>query len=434
MTTRLQLAAIVASTTTLLLQGPAAAAQATEAVKSNLVTIASGTLPTATYTLGPGDRLQLSAYQREDLSGLFRVRPDGSVSVPLIGSVPAKGLTPTELERDLVEAIAKATGRAVPVTVEVDTWRPIYTVGDVDKPGSYPFTPGMTVLQALAVAGGVYRPLREIGAIDMTRQAATVVQFNERLKLALAERARIIAEQTGGKLVEASKKLLQMADSKEVQRLMETENAILKENQRTLKVAYDAKNNEIGHIKSEIDAYREQRKELALRVKLVTEELERYESLANKGLARSARTLQLRTEIANLEGTSHAVLASIARSERALIEASRMKDTLQTEKRLELEQQLRRVEGEIRELEKSLDIFEDLMLRISSSSFSEVTATKLMKSYEIVRVSADKQEIIKAAETTLLQPGDVVRITTEKTQSPDTIETPAAMPLKQSRR
>ena len=407
-----------------------AAQQATEAVKTNLVTVGNGATSTSkvAYTLGTGDRIQLSAYQREDLSGMFRVRPDGTVSIPLIGSVQTDGLTPRELERNLTAAIARVTGRAVPVTVEVETWRPIYTVGDVDKPGAYPFTPGMTVLQALAVAGGVYRPLREIGALDMSRQAATVVQFNERLKLALAERARIVAEQAGTKVVEASKKLLQLADSKEVQRLVDTENSILRENRQTLNVAFKAKNQEIGHIESEIKAYREQRKELALRVKLVTEELKRYETLASKGLARSARTLQLRTEVANLEGTSHAVLASIARSERALIEANRAKETLQTEKRLGLETQLRRVEGEIRELERSLDIFEDLMLRLSSSSMSQATASKLTKLYEIVRTSAQKSEIIQATETTLLQPGDVVRIATEKQPSNDPADT-AAVPL-----
>jgi protein involved in polysaccharide export with SLBB domain len=414
MSTRLSLAALLACTT-LVQSGGALAAQATSPMKTNLVSVPEAPKSTITFPLGPGDRIQLSAYQREDLSGTFRVRPDGTVAVPLIGAVAAAGRTPAELEHDLIAAISKVTGRAVPVTVEVETWRPIYTVGDIDRPGSYPFTPGMTALHALAVAGGIFRPLREVGPLEISRQTATVVQYTERLKRALAQHARIIAEKTGQKVVEASRRLLQLAESDEVKRLMDTENAILRENQKAWRVAVEAKQQEIGHIKTEIEAYREQRTQLSRRVELVTAELGRYGKLAEKGLARSARTLQLRTEIANLEGTSHAVLASIARSERALIEANRIKETLGTTKRLELEQQLRTVEGEIQELEHSLDVIEDLVLRLSAASASPVTKSQIKRTFEIVRATGGTHEVIEATETTMLQPGDVVRVITEKT-------------------
>ena len=432
MSTRLSLAALLACTA-LVHGGAALAAQATSTLKTNLVNVpevSKSASAAPTFALGPGDRIQLSAYQREDLSGTFRVRPDGTVSIPLIGGVAAAGRTPGELENDLIAAISKATGRVVPVTVEVETWRPIYAVGDIDRPGSYAFTPGMTALHALAVAGGIFRPLREVGPAEISRQTATVVQYTERLKRALAQHARIIAEKTGQKVVEASRRLLELAGSDEVQRLMETENTILTENQKAWRVAVEAKQQEIGHIQSEIEAYREQRTQLARRVELVTEELSRYGKLAEKGLARSARTLQLRTEIANLEGTSHSVLASIARSERALIEANRVKETLGTDKRLQLEQQLRTVEGEIQELERSLDVIEDLVLRLSAASASPVTKSQIKRKYEIVRSSGGSHELIMATETTMLQPGDVVRIVTERTTTnePDNAAALLALP------
>ena len=109
------------------------------------------------YVFGPGDRLKVAFYERSDLSGEFWVRADGRISLPVIGTILVEGKDATELETDIAAAFFAATKRSAYVNVEVVERRPFYVVGFVNKPGAYPYVPGMTVVHALAIAGGVYR-------------------------------------------------------------------------------------------------------------------------------------------------------------------------------------------------------------------------------------------------------------------------------------
>ena len=106
------------------------------------------------YRLDTNDSVRVIVFGQEELSGDFLVNDSGSISVPLIGAVDARGLTTSELE-DGVELIL-ADGLLVnpSVSVEVLEFRPIFVLGEVEAPGRYPYEPGMTVLTAVSVAGG----------------------------------------------------------------------------------------------------------------------------------------------------------------------------------------------------------------------------------------------------------------------------------------
>lgn len=106
------------------------------------------------YELGSGDKLRVLVFGEEDLSGEFDVSGSGMVALPLIGQVRARGLTLSEFE-DAVEAKLREGYLTNPrVSVEVMNYRPFYIYGEVAEPGQYPYTSGMTVLNAVAVAGG----------------------------------------------------------------------------------------------------------------------------------------------------------------------------------------------------------------------------------------------------------------------------------------
>lgn len=106
------------------------------------------------YRLGPGDRLRVNVLGSEDLSREFRVGDAGTISAPLVGEVKAAGLTIRELERELERRLAQGFFREPKVNIEVITYRPFYIFGEVTKPGEYPYASGMTVLNAVALAGG----------------------------------------------------------------------------------------------------------------------------------------------------------------------------------------------------------------------------------------------------------------------------------------
>lgn len=110
--------------------------------------------PTLDYRLGSGDKLRVIVFGEDDLSGEFDVTGAGKVSLPLIGQVQAAGMTLDEFEAEVRSKLEQGYLTNPKVSVEVLNYRPFYIIGEVDKPGQYPYTNGMNVINAVAVAGG----------------------------------------------------------------------------------------------------------------------------------------------------------------------------------------------------------------------------------------------------------------------------------------
>ena len=109
---------------------------------------------TVEYKLGPGDRLRVVVFGHEDLSGEFAVKGSGHVSLPLVREVKAQGLTLRQLEQAVIDALKPDFLKNPRVSVEVLNYRPFYIIGEVKRPGSYGYVNGMTVVNAIALAGG----------------------------------------------------------------------------------------------------------------------------------------------------------------------------------------------------------------------------------------------------------------------------------------
>jgi polysaccharide export outer membrane protein len=115
----------------------------------------------AQYKLGPGDQVRVITFSDEQLTGDFRVNDNGTIALPLIGPIKAAGLTTTELAGKVAgELEARNLYKNPSVSVEVTNYRPVFILGEVNRPGQYPYQPGMTVVTAAAVAGGfTYRAI-----------------------------------------------------------------------------------------------------------------------------------------------------------------------------------------------------------------------------------------------------------------------------------
>lgn len=114
----------------------------------------------AEYRLGPGDQVRVTVFNEPELTGLYVVGSQGTISYPLIGVIEAAGKTIPEFSTDLQGALAEYV-RNANVSVEVANYRPFFILGEVQRPGTYPYSASLTVLNAVATAGGfTYRANR----------------------------------------------------------------------------------------------------------------------------------------------------------------------------------------------------------------------------------------------------------------------------------
>lgn len=140
-----KLAACAAATLSLLGAPPPASAAAEAA---------SAYIPPPIYTLGPGDQLSLIVLDEPQFTAIFTIAADGTLSLPWLGEVPANGRTVGQLRAD-IEARLKAGYIVNPgVSLQVTTCRPFFVLGEVNKPGQYPFVFGLSARAAIATAGG----------------------------------------------------------------------------------------------------------------------------------------------------------------------------------------------------------------------------------------------------------------------------------------
>lgn len=115
---------------------------------------ASGAEPAVDYRLGSGDRIRLTVFGHDDLSGEFTISETGTVSLPLVGTLNFQGVALDDAERTVVEALQPDYLRNPRVSIEVVEYRPFYIIGEVNEPGAYSYVNGMTVNEAVALAGG----------------------------------------------------------------------------------------------------------------------------------------------------------------------------------------------------------------------------------------------------------------------------------------
>jgi polysaccharide export outer membrane protein len=112
--------------------------------------------PVGDSSLGVGDTFEVRVFGEQDLSGTYRVGPEGTITFPLAGVIKIEGLEPQSAAKKIAERLADGILRNPQVTVLVkeQTSKKVVVMGQVSKPGTYAYTPAMTILEAITSAGG----------------------------------------------------------------------------------------------------------------------------------------------------------------------------------------------------------------------------------------------------------------------------------------
>jgi polysaccharide export outer membrane protein len=122
----------------------------------------------AGYRLDAGDKLRVVVYGQEGLTNTYTIDAAGSITMPLIGQVPARGRSPAALANQISAKLRNGYIREPSVAVEIESYRPFFILGEVQAPGQYPYVPNMTVESAVAIAGG-FSPRAKRDLVTVTR-------------------------------------------------------------------------------------------------------------------------------------------------------------------------------------------------------------------------------------------------------------------------
>lgn len=370
------------------------------------------TLCAAPATLGTGDLLEVSILSRELLSGNFRVREDGTISLHLVGRVDAVGLTITELETLLERKLSESTEMLASVTIEVVAWRPVYVMGDVATAGSYDYAEGLTVGRLLAQSGGLFpRAEAATGSTLELRLSETAGQIEQhRLRIAglVAERARLQAEAEGAQdlTLDDLAGLGDLTDS-----LLDEQSAILRSRAESFAAQLDALRESAAIAELEADSLARQQIVLEEQIADTQENLAQMQSMVERGLASADRLREAQRNL-NSDKIELMLAASYeARARQEKIAAEGAESALHTSNRRDIAEALAEVASALRQEQADLAAAETMLRQFTPLIGAAALQSELLPpAYRISRITPDAEIKIPARIEDQLLPGDLLEV------------------------
>jgi exopolysaccharide production protein ExoF len=380
----------------------------------------------ADYQLGAMDKLHVRVAEWRtaegavrdwsSLSGDYTVGPAGNISLPFIGELPATGKTTAELATEIGDQLQQKFGLLdrPDASVELAEFRPFFISGDVEAPGRYPYVPGLTVLKAVSLAGGLRRSAdagQRFARDFINARGNYDVLVAQRNGLA-ARRARLIAEADGKAEIDFPKELQETEPGK---KLIADETAFKEARAKRLSVQLAALDDLKELLSGEVESLEKKIATQNRQIDLSKQELETIGSLAEQGLVVKQRILNLEQQTADLEGKVLDMETASLRAKQDISKAEQDSTNLQSDRDTEIAQDRQQAEADIQELDLKIAMYRDLMGEVMakdpqaalSSSGAEGTAPTV--SYSIVREQDGKATEIAADEGTEVLPGDVVK-------------------------
>lgn len=385
--------------------------------------------PPVRYELGPQDKLRIrvfewrasidQVYTWEALNEKYVVGPSGQLAVPLIGEVSVTGLTTAELAGVIAERLRARMGLAAApdAAVEVIEYRPFFVAGHVEKPGEYPYRPGMTVLQAVSIGGGLLRP-RDVATLRLQRDAITA---RGELAVTMAERdrlhiraARLQAELDDRQDIALPATLRARRNSPDIAAMMEQEQLIHQSRRRAFETQMRTLKELRSFLDQEVASLRAQRKTHDTQLALVKDELSKVRGLAGRGLTTSARHLELERLMTQLEGDGLKLDGSLIKTRQEISRTDLSMIELENKRSGEVAVELQKTRDEIAAAERKAQTSAKLIYE------AEIIAPELIAqdegraavapTYRLIRRVAGEVAEMPADETTLVLPGDTVKV------------------------
>lgn len=395
------------------------------------------------YRLGVSDKLRIQVFEwrpaRDELftwtalNQVYTIDTAGSLSLPLLGQVKAAGYSTTELATLISHKLAKRLnlGTVPHATVEVTEFRPIFITGYVERSGEYPFSPGMTVLQAISRGGGLFksgatgqRLEREFLTVSGTydrllqeRERLTVRKARLEAELALADRIAFPAEL---RLTRRPYKVEFTAS------LMAKEQSVFELRRKAYETQVTALHQLQNFLEQEVDTTAKRLDAHQIQIDLLKSELSGIEHLTDRGLATQPRLLAMKRNLAQLEGDKLRLESERTRARQEVSRVKLSKIEFDNKRANELTVELQQTEARLQQVLQEATVTERLLIETRGQAASAPGGLTFASSendaegsggptgpaitYTIARQVKGGVVEIEANEATQLKPGDTIKV------------------------
>jgi protein involved in polysaccharide export with SLBB domain len=349
--------------------------------------------------------------QRMELSGEYTVSDEGVISVPLLGSFPVTKRSVQKLEAALANAAEAVTGRKGFVTIAAVEQQPVYILGPVKNPGAFKYAPGMTVLHAVALAGGLERtpnePWQRMEAVRETGRRHGAI---ERLTRLMA-RVAVIKSEHSGTQPQVPVGLARMvgneaANSAVREQIDRRQSAVWMRN-----IRQSAASTAVENAKREVEALAGGVLPIDENVKLRAARLETLRSLKNNNIVSNPVFIQAQSELSDVQERRQTAVNAVGLAKYRLAVAEQELARLHAETQVALEQEVSAAEQDIADAERELGSSEGVLTVVHAGAMRRNVRTgETSLVYEIVRQSPQGAITILSLPTANLEPGDLVRV------------------------
>jgi polysaccharide biosynthesis/export protein ExoF len=389
-----------------------------------------------TYTLGPGDRIQVRVsdfrsgrgepYQwtvyQAGTPAEFIVGPTGRLSLPILGELDAAGKTTAELQQTIAtELQAKAGLTARPdASVQIVRFRPFYVVGSVEKPGEYEYRPGMTVLQAITVAGGLQRTTTDqlLGfEKDALSSRGDLRVFSADRTSLLARQARLDAEISEKPQIAFPEELLARSGEPDVARMLREEQLLFEARRTGLADQVKSLEQNKAYLSNEIIVLQQKSATIDKELAAMRKELELVSGLLSKGLVGAPRQLELEQNIAQIENNQLDVQVAIVRANEDISKSDREVSDLKTKFQNDILQEAADVRVKLAEatekIQTSQTLIQEAEVRMPNMTLPKIAGYEKPIYVLSRRDKSGSAESLRIHDSDLIQPGDVIQVIPE---------------------
>ena len=372
------------------------------------------------YRLGPQDKIRVSVVEwfagtnelRSPLTGEYTVSPDGMISLPLLGDTSAAGLDLPALAKAISQKLqARLSLKELPTTsVEIIEFGPFYVLGEVERPGAYPYRPGLTVLRCVSLAGGYYR-INPAVAVQAERDAVTaranLRAASARIDELRAREARLNAEFNGTKTVEFPADMLKRKWDSSIAQLFRLEETIFEARRRAFETGLETERKVVTLLEKESQAHQGQDASLKRQADGLQRQVENQRNLQSRGLAIAGREIDLDRILADVEVKQRDLESRALRAQQDRGRAEAAALNAENRRREEIASGLQQVQAKLAELWQQVETAQAI-----TTEAERVPGKNRAFTFNIVRKNPENgtETEIAATESTPIRPGDVLRV------------------------